>query len=607
MTNQETGPEGPQEEENDAAPEAPRPRPSRAWIPVGLLCLVLGGGIGLLAGALLPVDSGHDHAGETAGEVWTCPMHPTVISDRAGACPVCGMDLVKKIADDNGTHDPVELARLGRVALNPTKRVLGNVATSPVQSRSLERSFRAPAQIVHDEQGLNTIAAWIPGRVERLFVEETGVRVDKGQKLLSIYSPELVTAQEEFLAASRGGEFTAGLRDQAQRKLRLWGMSRGQIARVERAGKPLERVLVYAPSEGTVTDRSVQEGQYVKEGQALLQLSTLTRVWLEAEVYEKDIPYVEAGADIEFTVSAFPGRTFAGRIELLHPVLDKATRTMRVRASFSNPDGDLRPGMYAQASFRAAVTSRKVPVVPVTAVIRTGKRAVVYVQVEPEVFEQREVTLGPRAQSAFVILSGLQEGETVVSSGGFLVDSEAQLLAGAYGPATQPMSSPTSSASGPAAPDRRPASGAASGPAEPSRPSKAASDPGSQGSGAGEADAMHPPAPGNTAASENGAPVRSPSSPAGRRSDAASERSEPSSKKSGPGKTSSPASKKSEPASKGSEPASKKSEPASKKSEPASKKSEPASKKSEPASKKSEPASKPGQPASAPASAEGAQ
>ncbi len=453
-------------------PAGPRSAGSRLWIPISFLCLLVGVGGGLLAARLMPGGS-HDHGGggeEAAAEIWTCPMHPTVISDRFGACPVCGMDLVKKLADDGGGHDPAELVRLGRVAINPTKRVLGNVALSKVETRVLHRSFRAPAQIVHDEQGLETISAWIGGRVEALHVEETGTKVKKGQKLLTIYSPALVTAQEELLAASRGGEFTRSLRDQAVRKLRLWGMSRGQIARVERRGKPMERVVVYAPADGTVTERMIRQGQYVTEGQALLSLSTLSRVWLEANVYEKDIPYVEEGAEIDFTVSSLPGRTFVGRVELLHPVLDRATRTMRVRASFPNPDGLLRPGMYAVANFEADVSPGAVAVVPVTAVIRTGKRAVVYVEVETGVYEQRKVELGPRAEDAFVVLSGVKAGDLVVSSGGFLVDSEAQLMAGAYAPSSQPASAPDSApnsapdsapdSAGMTDPDNGPASGA---------------------------------------------------------------------------------------------------------------------------------------------------
>jgi membrane fusion protein, copper/silver efflux system len=388
-------------------------------------------------------------------------MHPTVLRDRQGACPVCGMDLVKKLNDSGAGHDPAELAKLGRVSINPTKRVLGNVAVSRVEAKRLERSFRAPAQIVHDEEGLETISAWIGGRIERLYVEETGTRVKKGQKLLTIYSPALVTAQEEFLAAVRGGEFTRGLRDQAARKLRLWGMSRGQIARVERKGKVIERVLVFAPADGTVTERMVRQGQYVKEGQALLSLSTLSRVWLEANVYEKDIALVDEGAMIDFSVASLPGRTFAGKIELMHPVLDRQTRTMRVRASFANPRGELRPGMYAVAAFRAPVTVAAAPVVPVTAVVRTGRRSVVYVEVEDGIFEQREIQVGHRAANSFVVLSGLKPGELVVSSGGFLVDSEAQLMAGAYGPASQPTTAPASMPD--SGPDGAPATEASSG------------------------------------------------------------------------------------------------------------------------------------------------
>jgi Cu(I)/Ag(I) efflux system membrane fusion protein len=354
------------------------------------------------------------------------------------------MDVVRRAPAGGAGYDPAELVRLGRVALNPAQRVLGNVATVLVEGRALTRSFRVPGKIVHDEEGLQVIAARSAGRVERLFVEETGTTVRKGEKLLSLYSPDLITAQEELLAAARGGQFSGRLRDEAARKLRLWGMTRGQIRRVQRDGKPLERVTVYAPGAGTVTMRSVQEGQYVREGQVLFSLSTLTRVWLEAAVYEKDVAFVEVGSALTFTTESFPGRVFSGEVEFVYPVIDEMTRTLRVRASFDNTDGDLRPGMYAVAKLSAPVSDEPGAVVPVSAVIRTGEADLVYVQMEEGLYERRKVTLGYRAEGRYQILSGVKVGDRVVSSGGFLVDSEAQLMAGLYGPASAPASAPSS-------------------------------------------------------------------------------------------------------------------------------------------------------------------
>jgi Cu(I)/Ag(I) efflux system membrane fusion protein len=371
--------------------------------------------------------AGHDHEGEEAEEVWTCPMHPFVISDRPGACPVCGMDLVLRTSSTG--LDPAELAAMGRVAVSPVERVLANVATVPVGRADLTKEVRAYGQLVYDETSYATIPAWVGGRVDRLYVEETGTQVERGQRLLSIYSPDLLAAQEEYLVILRTGAVSEGLVEPAERRLRLLGMSRRQIRRLAERGETSDTVTVYAPASGTVVERLVQEGEYVSEGQPLFRLAGLRNIWVEADVYERDVPYVSEGTQVEVELVAFPGESFSGIVTLVWPFLDEETRTTRVRVEFETVDERFRAGMYATVYFTAEMVNDAL-VVPTEAVIRTGERSVVYVEIDENLFERRRVQLGYRSGDLFEVRSGVEEGEQVVARGGFLIDSEAQLYAG---------------------------------------------------------------------------------------------------------------------------------------------------------------------------------
>ncbi len=415
------------------AADTPNPESVRLSPAVAILIGMSLALLGVLAwGKLQPVfsageGSGHETEEQEAEALWLCPMHPAVTSDQAGACSVCGMDLV--LRQNNTGLDPVELARLGRVAISPVERVLANVAPVPVGRTDLVSELRAFGRVVYDETSYATIPAWVGGRVERLYVEETGTDVERGQRLLSIYSPELLAAQEEYLVIIHSGTYSESLVEPAERRLRLLGMSSRQIRRLSERGQTTDTITVYAPAEGTVIERLVQEGQYVTEGQPLVRLAGMQNMWVEADIFEQDVPFISEGMQVDLMLTAFPSETFSGIVTLVWPFLDTDTRTLRVRIEFEDPDARFRPGMYATVRFSAEV-AHNVVAVPAEAVIRTGERSVVYVEVETNLFERRIVEVGYRAGDLFEIRSGIEEGEQVIARGGFLIDSEAQLYAG---------------------------------------------------------------------------------------------------------------------------------------------------------------------------------
>ncbi|MBN1945834.1 MAG: efflux RND transporter periplasmic adaptor subunit [Bradymonadales bacterium] len=367
------------------------------------------------------------HQEQATQETWTCPMHPFVVSDRPGACPICHMDLV--LRTDLSGLDRAELTRLGRVSISPVERVLANVATVPVGRADLSREIRAFGQLVYDETSYATIPAWVSGRIDTLHLQETGTTVERGQRLLSIYSPDLLAAQEEYLVILRSGGLSERLAQSAERRLQLLGMSRRQIRRLAERAETTDTVTVYAPAGGTIVQRLVQEGDYVQEGQPLFFLAGTQNYWVEAEVFEKDAGLIQEGSQAEVWLASFSDQSYRGILTLVWPALTPDTRTLRVRVELESIDPRFRAGMFATVMLTAPLVQQAL-VVPVDAVIRTGQRNTVYVEVEPGLFERRVVELGHRALDLFEIRSGLSEEEQVVARGGFLIDSEAQLYTG---------------------------------------------------------------------------------------------------------------------------------------------------------------------------------
>ena len=375
-------------------------------------------------------------------EIYTCPMHPSVIKDRPGACPVCGMNLVKKQVGETIKQENIQ--EMEKVTLSPTQRLLANVATEPVTRRNLSGEIYTVGKIDYDETNLAHVSARIGGRVDKLYVDFTGKEVKKGEPLLEIYSPDLVSAQQEYLLALNAYEkLKSGSLDEptqnsqsllvaSKEKLLLWGITEDQITELKTTKKVKTHMVLYSPTSGTVIEKFVREGMYVMEGENLYDIADLKNVWMFGDIYEPEISDVKIGQEVEVKTQAYPDEVFTGRISFIEPVLNPTTRTAKIRADFPNPHYKLKPEMYVEVKIKSG-ENQNCLTIPASAVINTGHRVVAWVEKEPNVFVPRDVKLGEKLGDFYVVLDGLSEGEMVASQGGFLIDSEAQLRAGMSG------------------------------------------------------------------------------------------------------------------------------------------------------------------------------
>jgi membrane fusion protein, copper/silver efflux system len=379
--------------------------------------------------------------GEIAGRkvlYWYDPMAPGSRFDKPGKSPFMDMDLVPKYADE----EPVAATTASAappVVLSAAAIRASGVATAAVARQPLSLSIRAVGQIAADETKLERVAARLAGRVEHLYANFTGQPVRRGAPLFSLYSPDLVATEREYLltlenrrrlrgASPDAGRSAESLVEAARDRLRLWGISNEQIRSLEESGRPELAVTFRSPVSGVVLQKTAVEGQYVQEGTELYLLGDLSSVWLVAQVYESDIGRIRVGQPVVSTLTAYPGREFRGTVVFIEPVLDPETRTARVRAVLPNALGELKPGMFADARFEASLGT--VLSIPKSAAIDTGARQIVYVEASPGNFSPREVRLGATAGDRREVLAGLGEGEKVVAAANFFVDSQSQLAAG---------------------------------------------------------------------------------------------------------------------------------------------------------------------------------
>lgn len=446
-----------------------------------------------------PAAQAHDHAAYAVPQpgaaqeeevIWTCAMHPQIRLPDPGNCPICGMKLIPIITEGAGDEDAPR-----RLVMSPAAVALADIQTAVVTRKFVETEVRMVGKIAYDETRLGYITARFPGRIDRLYVDYTGVSVREGDHLADLYSPELISAQEELFQALEAqvrlqeSELEVMRRtavatvDAARNKLRLWDLTPEQIGDIERRGTVAEHVTIYSPKAGIVIHRNATEGMYVKTGTKIYTIARLDLLWVLLEAYESDVQWLRYGQKVEFTTEAYPGRTFTGRIAFIDPVLDPRTRTIRVRVNVENPAGLLKPDMFVRATVRSAVAAgglvidpsltgkwigpmhpeivRDEPgdcpicgmplvrpediglmpampeveaplVIPASAPLITGRRAIAYVKVpfaDKPTFDGREITLGPRAGDHYIVLAGLSEGEEVVTNGNFKIDSALQILA----------------------------------------------------------------------------------------------------------------------------------------------------------------------------------
>lgn len=364
---------------------------------------------------------------------YTCPMHPFIVKDRPGACPICGMPLVKK-----GAGNPtVSLAPAERIELSQQQRIMANVAMVRVEKIPLTREINASGIVTYDQKRQARVSAWVAGRLDRLAAETVGTVVSKDRPVAEMSSPDLIYAEEEYLIAWKAqrqfasapqASFTdssEALLFAARERLRLQGFKERQFAQLEREGRPTVRIPVYSPIAGVVVEKNVIKGSYVNVGEPLFMIADLSVVWVEAEVFESDLALLRPGQRVEIAPQSYPGRTFNGRLSFVNPFFDPKTRTVKVRVELPNPEFKLKPEMLVRATIREPLGDCLA--VPVSAVMDSGRRKVVWVETAPGVFAAREVAVGARAGSHVQILSGVAEGEKVAASGGYLIDSESQL------------------------------------------------------------------------------------------------------------------------------------------------------------------------------------
>lgn len=404
--------------------------------------------------------AGHDHGTVSeGGQLWTCPMHPEIVDDQAGDCPICGMDLVP-MEDDGAGGGPLEMDEMGHslaasgrtvVELDPGVVQRMNVTTEVARRQEMERTVRAAGSLVVDPAQVVTVTTKFPGFVERVYANYEGQLVRRGQALFDVFSPDLVQTQEELLSAvdyarrleaSSGADHDGGhdavdrawaLVDAAERRLFYWDVSRAQIERLKTEGTVQRTLTVAAPTSGVVTERLAGlQGMAIQPGTNALELADLGSLLVEADVYETQIDQVGVGSRAVIEPRALPGTTYRGTVRFVEPSLDPTTRAARLVIAVDNRDGRLQPGMYATVLLTPGVAGDLGPP-PVTvsnqAVLRTGRRDLVVVDLGGGRFAPREVTTGAVEDGRIQILSGLEDGERVVTSAQFLIDSESNLRA----------------------------------------------------------------------------------------------------------------------------------------------------------------------------------
>ena len=346
-----------------------------------------------------------------------CPMHPNYTSDRPGDCPICGMKLVKSEEQTTGHSMPA-----GAVSITPEMQQTIGVKTDTVARRMMVQEIRAVSKVVYDERRIASVNTKVGGWIDKLYVDYTGKPVARGDPLFSIYSPDLVSAQEEYLAAAKaGGELAESAKD----RLKLWDISDIQIQEITRTGKAVRALTISAPTDGFIVEKNVLAGKYVQPGEELYKIASISTVWVEASIYEYELPFVKVGQKARVALTYYPDESYMGRVSYIYPYLDPQTRTATVRIELSNPKRKLLPEMYANVLLTKDLGEKLA--VPADAIMDTGERQMAFLAHPKGYFEPREVKVGAKSGGYYDVLSGLEPGDLVVTSANFLIDAESRL------------------------------------------------------------------------------------------------------------------------------------------------------------------------------------
>jgi RND family efflux transporter MFP subunit len=400
-------------------------------IPLFLIAAV-GAGV-LLCGCSKGRDDRGTAATRETKTYYTCGMHPQVIQDHPGDCPICGMKLTpvrKQAASPGATNQDQAAAESPTLAIDPVTIQNMDLRTATVARGPLRRKIRTVGVIDYDETTLAEVTTKFKGWIEKLYVNATGQLVMRGDPLFEIYSPDLYSAQVEYLLALGSTNDTSGadaVRASARTKLKFFDISDGQIAELERTRQPQKTLRIAAPRDGFVIEKTAVEGQMMDTGARIYRLADLSLVWVQAQIYEQDLAYLKLGQEATVTLSYLPDREFRGRVTYIYPSVDEKTRTARVRMEFHNPGYFLKPGMFATVEVESQLEASAL-LVPDMAILRSGQRTTVFVALAGGKFDPRTVILGARGENdTYQVLCGLAEGERIVTSGQFMLDSESQM------------------------------------------------------------------------------------------------------------------------------------------------------------------------------------
>lgn len=397
------------------------------WIKIAGLIL-LGVALGWLVkpSGETSQEAGHDHLGTLTDQLWTCSMHPQIKLNEPGDCPICGMDLIPVASNSSsGNSNPLAFE------MTPEAVAMANVSTTIVGGTDAKGDLFLSGKIQADERENAAITAKFPGRIEKLYVTFTGEQVRVGQRLASIYSPELLTAQRELIEAVKTKASFPELYQAAKEKLKLWKLNDAQISEIEKSGQVKDKIDILAEFSGVVTQRNIAVGDYVSTGQVLFNVVDLSRLWVLMDAYESDLPFIKVGNEVNFNVAGIPGENFKAKVTYIDPMIDPNTRAASIRAEVLNRQSNLKPEMFVTARIQSTQKGSQAKLsIPRTAVLWSGKRSVVYLKVpnsEIPTYEMREIALGSRVGDNYQIESGLQAGEEIVTNGVFAIDAAAQL------------------------------------------------------------------------------------------------------------------------------------------------------------------------------------